>query len=162
MILAVQCDASYLTEVGSCSRAGAHIFLSENDPIPHHNILVLTITQIIKYAMVSAAKTELAALYITARELIPLRNALEEMGWPPPKTPSQMNNSTATGVVNDTIIQRQIIMIWMQLHWLRHREAQGQFRFYWDWRSAWLITVQSTTHLCITWLATHMPGWSQV
>eukprot|EP00804_Cyclotella_cryptica_P018740 CCRYP_007222-RA/>CCRYP_007222-RA protein AED:0.44 eAED:0.44 QI:0/0/0/1/0/0/2/0/167 len=81
MILAAHSDASYLTEAGSRSQAGAHIFLSENDPIPRHNMPILTISQIIKYVMASAAKAELAALYITARELIPLRNALEEMGW---------------------------------------------------------------------------------
>ena len=32
----------------------------------------------------------------------------------------------------DTIIQRRIKMIWMRLHWLRCREAQGQFHFFWD------------------------------
>eukprot|EP00804_Cyclotella_cryptica_P011136 CCRYP_020838-RA/>CCRYP_020838-RA protein AED:0.39 eAED:0.39 QI:0/0/0/1/1/1/3/0/399 len=34
MILAAHSDASYLTEPGSRSRAGAHIFLSEGDPVP--------------------------------------------------------------------------------------------------------------------------------
>eukprot|EP00804_Cyclotella_cryptica_P007754 CCRYP_001364-RB/>CCRYP_001364-RB protein AED:0.44 eAED:0.59 QI:0/-1/0/1/-1/0/1/0/162 len=114
MVLAAHSDASYLTEPGSRSRAGAHIFLSENDPVPWHNTPVLTISQIIKYVMASAAKAELAALYITARKLIPLRNALVEMGWTQPKTPIQTDNSTATGFVNDTIIQRRIKMIWMQ------------------------------------------------
>eukprot|EP00804_Cyclotella_cryptica_P024923 CCRYP_011831-RA/>CCRYP_011831-RA protein AED:0.37 eAED:0.37 QI:0/0/0/1/1/1/2/0/402 len=73
MILAAQSDVSYLTEAGSHSRAGAHIFLSENDPIPQHNMPILTISQTIKYAMASAAEVELTAIYITARELIPLR-----------------------------------------------------------------------------------------
>eukprot|EP00804_Cyclotella_cryptica_P014874 CCRYP_020376-RA/>CCRYP_020376-RA protein AED:0.41 eAED:0.41 QI:0/0/0/1/0/0/2/0/185 len=44
MILAAHSDASYLTEAGSRSRAGAHIFLSENDPIPRHNMPILTIS----------------------------------------------------------------------------------------------------------------------
>jgi hypothetical protein len=34
MILAAHSDASYLSETKSHSRAGAHIFLSNNDPIP--------------------------------------------------------------------------------------------------------------------------------
>jgi hypothetical protein len=146
MILAAHSDASYLTEPGSRSRAGAHIFLSEDDPVPRHNMPVLTISQIIKYVMASAAEAELAALYITARELIPLRNALEEMGWTQPKTPIQTDNSTATGFVNDTIIQRRIKMIWMRLHWLRCREAQGQFRFYWDRGSANLADYSTKHH----------------
>eukprot|EP00804_Cyclotella_cryptica_P003893 CCRYP_015764-RA/>CCRYP_015764-RA protein AED:0.48 eAED:0.48 QI:0/-1/0/1/-1/1/1/0/160 len=145
MILAAHSDASYLTEAGSRSRAGAHIFLSENDPIPRHNMPILMISQIIKYVMASVAKAELAALYITARELIPLRNALEEMGWPQPKTPIQTDNFTATEFVNDTIIQSHIKMIRMLLHWLRCREAQGQFRFYWDRGSANLADY-STKH----------------
>eukprot|EP00804_Cyclotella_cryptica_P021966 CCRYP_000898-RA/>CCRYP_000898-RA protein AED:0.45 eAED:0.45 QI:0/0/0/1/0/0/2/0/185 len=61
MILAAHSDASYLTEAGSRSRAGAHIFLSENDPIPWHNVPILMISQIIKYVMTSVAEAELAA-----------------------------------------------------------------------------------------------------
>ena len=54
--------------------------------------------------MASAAKAELAALYITARDMVPMRNTLAEMGWPQPKSPVQTDNSTTVGSVNDTII----------------------------------------------------------
>eukprot|EP00804_Cyclotella_cryptica_P019119 CCRYP_019437-RA/>CCRYP_019437-RA protein AED:0.46 eAED:0.46 QI:0/-1/0/1/-1/1/1/0/160 len=145
MILATDSDASYLTEPGSSSRAGAHIFLSEDDPVSRHNMPVLTISQISKYVMASAAEAELAALYITARELIPLCNALAEMGWKQHKTPIQTDNSTATGFVNDTIIQRHIKMIFMRLHWFQCREAQVQFRFYWD-RGSTNLADYSTKH----------------
>ena len=104
MVLAAHSDASYLTEPNSRSRAGAHIFLTEDDPIPRQNGPVQTISQVIKYVMASAAEAELAALYTTAREMIPLRNALEEMGWPQPKSPIQTDNSTANGFIHDTII----------------------------------------------------------
>jgi hypothetical protein len=132
MILAAHSDASFLTETGSRSRVGAHIFLSEDDPIPRNNGPVLSISQILKFVMASAAEAELAALYTTAREMIPLRNALEEMGWKQPRSPIQTDNSAASGFISDTIIQRRIKMIWMRLHWLRCRAAQGQFRFYWS------------------------------
>eukprot|EP00804_Cyclotella_cryptica_P021731 CCRYP_012892-RB/>CCRYP_012892-RB protein AED:0.40 eAED:0.40 QI:0/-1/0/1/-1/0/1/0/59 len=39
--------------------------------------------------MASAAEAELAALYITARELIPLRNALRKWDGHSPKHPSK-------------------------------------------------------------------------
>ncbi len=84
MVLAAHSYASFLTETGSCSRAGAHIFLSEDDPIPRNNGPILTISQILKFVMASATEAELAALYTTAREMIPLRNTLEEMGWKQP------------------------------------------------------------------------------
>lgn len=132
MVLAAHSDASFLTEPGSRSRAGAHIFLSEDEPFPRNNGSALTISTILKFVMASAAEAELAALYTTAREMIPLRNALNEMGWTQPKSPIQTNNSTAAGFIQDTIIQQRIKMIWMRLHWLRCRESQGQFRFYWN------------------------------
>ncbi len=132
MVLAAHSDASFLTEPGSRSQTGAYIFLSEDDPIPRFNGPILTSATIIKFVMASAAEAKLAALYLTAREMIPLRNALTEMGWPQPKSPIQTDNSTAAGFVNDTIIQQQIKMLWMRLHWLQCREAQGHFRYYWD------------------------------
>ena len=132
MILAAHSDASYLSEPKSRSRAGAHIFVSENDPIPRPNGPVLTISTTIKFVMASAAEAELSALYLTAREMVPLRNTLVEMGWPQPNSPIQTDNSTAVGFTNDTIITRRIKMLCMRLHWLRCRESQGQFKFYWD------------------------------
>ena len=53
------------------------------------------------------------------------------MGWPQPKTPIQTDNSTASGVVNKTIVPKRTKSIDMRFHWLRDRSAQGQFRFYW-------------------------------
>jgi hypothetical protein len=132
MILAAHSDASFLSESKSRSRAGASIFLTENDPIPRLNGPVLTISQIVKFVMASAAEAELSALFITAREMVPLRNTLIEMGWPQPPSPIQTDNSTAVGFTNDTIIARRIKMLCLRLHWLRCRESQGQFRFYWD------------------------------
>ena len=67
-ILAAQKDAGFLNESRARIRAGAHIFLSENDPKPKLNGPVLTIAQIIKTVMASAAEAEMAALYITAKK----------------------------------------------------------------------------------------------
>ena len=55
MILAAHTDAGFLKESKACSRVGSHILLSENDPKPKLNGPILTISQIIKYAMASAA-----------------------------------------------------------------------------------------------------------
>ncbi len=82
MVLAAHSDASYLSEPNSRSKVGAHIFLMEDDPIPRQHGPVLTLLQIVKFVMASAAEAELAALYHTAREMVPLRNALDEMGKP--------------------------------------------------------------------------------
>ena len=56
---------------------------------------MLIIAQIIKSVMSSAAEAELGALYINAREAIPLRHLLEELGHTQPPTKIQIDNSTA-------------------------------------------------------------------
>ena len=67
MILAAHADAGLLNESRARSRAGAHIFLSENEPKQKLNGPILTIAQIIKTVMASAAEAEMAALFITAK-----------------------------------------------------------------------------------------------
>ena len=53
--------------------------------------------------MSSASEAEMAALYITAKNMIPLHNTLIEMVWTQPQTPIQTDNSTAVGFTNKTI-----------------------------------------------------------
>ena len=66
--------------------------------------------------------------------MVPLRQALTEMGWPQGKSSIQTDNSTADGVVNNTIVPKRFKSMDMRLHWLRCRNAQGQFRFFWGSR----------------------------
>ena len=79
MILAAHSDAGFHNESKGRSQAGAHIFLSEDEPIPRWNGPILYITQVINFFMTSAAEAELAALYITAQKLVPMRQTLIEM-----------------------------------------------------------------------------------
>ena len=76
MILPAHTDAGFLNESRARSRAGAHIFLSENEPKPKLNGPILTIALIIKTVMASAAEAEMAALFITAKKMIPLCHTL--------------------------------------------------------------------------------------
>jgi hypothetical protein len=94
MILCAHSDAEFLNETNSHSQARAHIFLSQNNPFPRFNGAVLSIAQIIKFVMASAAESKLAALFITAREMIPHRQTLINMRWPQPKNPIQTDNSS--------------------------------------------------------------------
>lgn len=132
MILCAHSDAGFNNELNARSRAGAHVFLSEDVPYPAWNGPVLTIAQIIPFVMASAAEAELGALYITAKALVSLRQTLIEMGWPQPPTPVQCDNTTAVGVTNNTIIPQKLKAMDNRYHWLRCRHAQDQFRFYWD------------------------------
>jgi hypothetical protein len=98
----------------------------ENEPYPQFNGAILPIAQIIKFVMASATKSELAAVLIMAREMIPHCQTLITMGLPQPKSPIQMFNSTAAGVTNKTIVPCRSKMMKMQFWWLRCRESQDQ------------------------------------
>ena len=131
MVLAVHSDASYLSEPKARSRVGGHFFMSADTDDPPNNGAVLNISKIILSVMSSAAEAELAALYVNAREAVPMRQLLEEMGHKQPRTPMQTDNSTALGVVTNNIQPRRTKAMDMRFHWLRCRDAQGQFKYYW-------------------------------
>ena len=115
MILAAHSDAAYLNISKVCSRAGAHIMLSKDIPVPTFNGPILTISQIIKFVAFSATEADFAGLYICAKEMVPLRNSLVEMGWPQPQSPIQTDNTTALGVANKTIITKKMKSMDMRL-----------------------------------------------
>ncbi len=132
MILAVHSDAGYLSKPQARSRVEGHFFLSSSVQYPPNNGAILNVAQTIKAVMSSAAEAELAGLFINAKEAIYIRNILTEMGHPQPPTPLQTDNSTAEGVVNNTVQPKRTKSMDMRFHWLRDRSVnQKQFRIYW-------------------------------
>jgi len=131
MILCIHSDAGYANEKNARSRAGGHFFLSTDDQFPPNNGAILTTASIIKAVMSSAAEAELGALFLNAKEGVYLRQILTEMGHPQPRTPLQTDNTTAEGVINNKIQPKRTKAMDMRFHWLRDREAQGQFRIHW-------------------------------
>ena len=81
--------------------------------------------------MCSASEAELGAMFITAQEMVAMRQTLQEIKWSHPKYPLQTDNSAAAGVVNNTIVPRKLKTMDRRLHWLRCREGQGKFRYHW-------------------------------
>ena len=79
----------------------------------------------------SSDESEMAALYIIAKKIIPLHNTLIEMVRPQPKSPIQKHKSTAVGFTNKIIVNKATRSVDMKLWWLRDRESQEQFRYYW-------------------------------
>ena len=131
MVLPSHFNAVYLNVSKACSRASAHIMMSEDVPVPSYNRPVLFVAQIIKGVMSSAAEAELGGLYICAKEMVPLCQSLIEMGWPQPRSPIQCDISTAVCVTNQTIIPRKTKSMDVQFHWLRCRNSRGQFHYFW-------------------------------
>ena len=87
MVLAAHSDAYYLYKTKVQSRAGGRFFMFKDKTYPKNNGAVLTISQIIKAVMSSAAEAELGALYINCRKSIPDRQLLEELVHKQPPTP---------------------------------------------------------------------------
>ena len=71
MVLAVHSDTSYLSEPKARSRAGGNFSMSNYDTFPANNGAVLSLAQIIKSVMTSAAETEIRAMFINACEAVP-------------------------------------------------------------------------------------------
>ncbi len=106
--------------------------MSTNADIPPNNGIILNIAHIIKHIMTSATEAELAALYIMAREAVYMRIILEEMGHKQPSTPIQTDNAMAEAVINAKITPKQSKAMDVRFHWLKDRECQQQFKFYWQ------------------------------
>ena len=131
MILQADSDAAYLVCPEAKSRAGGYHFLGDtrnrtfNGPILVH-------AKVIKNVMASAAEAEVAALFMNAQDMVPLRLCLNELGHTQPASPIKTDNSTATGIINNTIKQKRSKAIDMRFYWVRDRVKQGQFKVYWD------------------------------
>ena len=81
--------------------------------------------------MSSAAKSELAALFIAAKQVVPLCQTLIKMGCPQPRLALQMYNSTADGVTNNTRVPKRTKAMDMIFHWLHCQYSKNQFYYYW-------------------------------
>jgi hypothetical protein len=110
MVLHVHSDASYLTEPKAHSQAGGHHFLSDhvNHPNPGPNGKILNMAKILCNVMSSAAKAEVGALFLNAKEATVLHTTLTKMGHEQPPTPLQTNNLTANEIINRTVKQQQV------------------------------------------------------
>jgi hypothetical protein len=107
MILHIHSDASYLSVSNARSRLGGLFFLgntsSEQDRL---NGSILNVASVIKKVVAPAAESEVGACFHNAQSGAPLRVTLAELGHTQPPTPLRTDNSTAFGILNETIKQR--------------------------------------------------------
>jgi hypothetical protein len=142
MYLHIHSGASYLSEAKARSRAGGTFFLSSippnplatpspTAPPPPYNGATHTISSIMWNVMASATEAELGAIFQNARDCVPLRIALEEMGHPQAATPIQTDNACAAGIANETVKQCRSKAIDMRFYWICDRIKQDQFIIHW-------------------------------
>ena len=124
MILSCESDATYLVALKSGSRAEQYCYLG-NKAGTQFNGPIYVLAKVTKAVMGSTSEAEVGGLYMNALELSPIRTTLKELDHPQPATPLQTDNSTADGVVNKTIKQRQSKAMNKRLYWLQDRVEQG-------------------------------------
>ena len=125
MALHIHSDASYLSAPKERSRVGGHFWLgnkakSQNPNM--HNGAILSIAGILKNVMSSAAEAEFGGLFINSREGENIRTTLEELVHKQTEpTPIATNNSTASGIANEKIMQQRSKAMDMRFYWIRDR-----------------------------------------
>jgi hypothetical protein len=78
----------------------------------------------------SAAESEVGAYLQNAQSGAPLRFNLVELSHQQHAKPLRTDNSTAFGIVNETIKQKRSKAMDMRYHWLTHRVRKKQFDVY--------------------------------
>jgi hypothetical protein len=82
MIFSIHTNVSYLSELSGKNHASAYLYLKNHDDETFNNGTILTMLSIIKHVMSSASESELAALYYSCKDVVPICTTLEEMGHP--------------------------------------------------------------------------------
>jgi hypothetical protein len=91
-------------------------------PIQINGAVHVTCT-ILKLVAASTAEAELGTPFLYAQEAKVIRLVLE-LGHPQPPTPIHIDNTTAVGIVNNTIKQQRSHAMEMRYFWLLDGEAQ--------------------------------------
>ena len=127
--------SSYLSAGRERSRAGGYFFLGS---LPRYDTTIflngnIAITcAILKLVAVSAAEAELGALFMNVQEARIFRLTLTEMGHPQPPTPVHVDNTTAVGIVNNTIKRQRSRAMEMRYFWLLDQETQRYIKVYYQ------------------------------
>ena len=134
MVLNIHSDASYLSEPRARSRLGGTFFLgcipTDTTPI-QLNGPILTIANICKFVVASAAEAELGALFYNCQDGTILRLSLEELGHAQPPTPVHCDNSTAVAIANDTVKKQRSRAMEKNFFWVTSQVELGNFHVTW-------------------------------
>ena len=125
----IHSDASYLNETKARSRNADYFYLSDepnfpikhDDPPPMHNAPILVNSKILDVVMSSVQESKTGSGFLNAKDAVPMRTALEEMGRKQGPTPIQFDNKCSVGILTDTVVQRRSKAMDMRFYWLRDR-----------------------------------------
>ena len=147
MVLHIDSDAAYLVAPKARSRVAGYFHLSDNPRNfmsetrisdisktrkPTLNGAIHVECKTLRHVVSSAAEAETAGVYHNAQVAIPIRIVLQALDHTQPPTPIKTDNSTANGFIHDNIHQRRSKSWDMRYYWLRDRQTQQHFLFFWD------------------------------
>jgi hypothetical protein len=127
IILHINSDASYLSVSHAHSRLGGLLFCGDKPPNEDNlNGSIHNVATVIKNVVASAAESEVGVgvCFQNAQSGAPIRITLIELGHKQPATPLRTDNSTAFGILNETIKQKRSKAMDMRYHWLIDRVRQ--------------------------------------
>jgi hypothetical protein len=130
MILYIHSNASYLS-VSNVRNRLVGLFFCGDKP-PHKDNLIgwiLNVASVIKHMVASADESEVGASFQNSQSGAPLRVTLAELGHIHPPTPLHTDNSTAYGILNESIKQKRSKAMDMRYHWLTDRVHKNNLTF---------------------------------
>jgi hypothetical protein len=108
MILHIHSDALYRSVSNVRSRLGGLFFCGDKSPQQDTlNGSIINVASVINNVVASAAESEVGAFFRNAQSGAPLRVTLAELGHSQPPMPLRTDNSTAFGILNETIKQKR-------------------------------------------------------
>jgi hypothetical protein len=124
MQLNIHSDASYLSEPKAESRIGGYFYLGNKISSPKKPLSN-------EHVISSVDEAEFGALFVNAKEGTVTRTILAEMGHNQGATELKTDNTTADGIINNTVQQKRSKAMDMRFYWVKDRVEQGQFKVGW-------------------------------
>ena len=140
MMLWISSDSSYLSVSKARSRVCGYHFLGNkydpNEPIAKQRLLINAPihaeANMLRNVMGAASESEIASAHVNACIGASERVTLMELGHPQLRTPLEIDNTTAHGILTKSLLPKRSKAIDVRFYWLRDRENQGQFLLHWD------------------------------
>jgi hypothetical protein len=120
--------------------------VKDGDPIKLNGAFFI-LCAILRFAVASAAKAKLGALFLNCKEGMIFCLTLDELGHPQPKTQVHCNNSTVVGIKNNTVKRQHSQSMEMRHFWVCDKITQSAYNIKWYPRQENLADYQSKHHI---------------
>ena len=117
--------------MGIHTRKIIKIFSHQKKTQPKLNGSINTICETIKSAVASVSECEMLSAFENGQHATVTRRAPIEMDHLQPLTPMQVDNTTESSFANGMLKEKSAKSIDMKYHWLKYRQEQKEFQFYW-------------------------------